>query len=195
MAQFQARKDKSMEQLASSNASQESLIAAYDQICKSFHAIDDFRAKLLGLLPLASGTGLLFLLSDKVTGEAIKSYALPLGCFGFIITLGLFIYEIRFIKRCSCLIANGRCLEQLLMVKGQFSNFPSDIFGYISANLPACIIYPAVLASGAFFASTIYQRKISLLVSLVVLVFAVGISIWISQAMIKSTRKYYQLED
>ena len=30
------------------------LLAAYSEVCKSYHAIDDFRMKLLGFLPLAS---------------------------------------------------------------------------------------------------------------------------------------------
>ena len=30
----------------------------YDQICTSYHAIDDFRAKLLGLIPLVTGAGI-----------------------------------------------------------------------------------------------------------------------------------------
>ena len=45
----------------------ENLRAAYQQLCSSYHAIDDFRAKLLGFLPLATGTGL-FLVLDKLKG-------------------------------------------------------------------------------------------------------------------------------
>ena len=35
--------------------SPESLKTFYDQVCLSYRAIDDFRAKLLGFLPLATG--------------------------------------------------------------------------------------------------------------------------------------------
>jgi hypothetical protein len=35
-------------------ANQEARLAGYQEICKSYHAIDDFRMKRLGSLPLAS---------------------------------------------------------------------------------------------------------------------------------------------
>jgi hypothetical protein len=38
--------------------SDDHLKAAYQELCHSYRAIDDFRAKLLGFLPLATGTGI-----------------------------------------------------------------------------------------------------------------------------------------
>ena len=35
----------------------------YDRVCESYLAIDDFRMKLLGLLPVATGTGMFLLLT------------------------------------------------------------------------------------------------------------------------------------
>lgn len=35
----------------------DNLKAAYQELCSSYHAIDDFRAKLLGFLPLATAGG------------------------------------------------------------------------------------------------------------------------------------------
>jgi len=40
--------------------------AAYAQVCTSYHAVDDIRMKLLGLLPIATGTGVFLLLSGTV---------------------------------------------------------------------------------------------------------------------------------
>jgi (4S)-4-hydroxy-5-phosphonooxypentane-2,3-dione isomerase len=37
------------------------LLPAYQESCNSYHAIDDFRTKLLGFLPLVTGGGLIFL--------------------------------------------------------------------------------------------------------------------------------------
>jgi hypothetical protein len=37
------------------------LRTAYDQLCVTYRAIDDFRARLLGFLPVATGGGLLLL--------------------------------------------------------------------------------------------------------------------------------------
>jgi hypothetical protein len=53
------------------------LRAGYDQLCQSYRAIDDFRAKLLGFLPVVTGGGLL-LLSRNVDGLAAEIF-LPVG--------------------------------------------------------------------------------------------------------------------
>jgi hypothetical protein len=43
----------------------DALLATYAEIGKSYHAIDDFRMKLLGLLPLTSVAGILLLNQDQ----------------------------------------------------------------------------------------------------------------------------------
>lgn len=82
----------------------EALKLAYAELCKTYHAIDDFRGKLLGFLPLASGAGILLLVNNAFVEEAKRNfalqYALPIGVFGFIVTLGLFFFEINGIRRC-----------------------------------------------------------------------------------------------
>jgi hypothetical protein len=78
------------------------LIAIYQQICTSYQGNIDFRAKLLGFLPLATGGGI-FLLLNTLTDET-KQYMFPVGVFGFAITLGLFSYEIHGILRGNLLI-------------------------------------------------------------------------------------------
>ena len=60
------------------------LRTAYQDVCSSYHAIDNFRAKLLGFLPLASGTGI-FLVLDK---DFDKQFLTPIRFFGFLVTLG-----------------------------------------------------------------------------------------------------------
>jgi hypothetical protein len=70
------------------------LVSAYIELCKSYNAIDDFRAKLLGFLPLASGTGIFLLLSSGLSKSEAREYfeqfMTPIGVFGFVVTLGLF---------------------------------------------------------------------------------------------------------
>jgi hypothetical protein len=51
----------------------ENLKMAYQEVCTTYRAIDDFRAKLLGLLPLVSGTGIFFLLNMRTTDLAISN--------------------------------------------------------------------------------------------------------------------------
>ena len=40
-------------------------VTLYSGVCQSYQAIDDFRMRLLAMLPLATGTGVFLLLSGK----------------------------------------------------------------------------------------------------------------------------------
>ena len=42
-----------------------SLNTVYDQVCQSYHAVDDLRMELLGLLPVATGPSVFVLLSGR----------------------------------------------------------------------------------------------------------------------------------
>src|SRR5438270_14038293 len=90
-------------------------LRAYEQLCISYRAIDDFRAKLLGFLPLASAGGAFLLLNDVfVNAEKIKfaqQFLKPIGLFGFVVTLGLFSYELYGIRKCHALIEAGKHFE------------------------------------------------------------------------------------
>src|SRR5947199_1536195 len=100
----------------------ENLRTVYSELCVSYRAIDDFRTKLLGFLPLATGAGLFLLVSDKAKMEFAREFFRPMGFFGFIITLGLFSYELYGIKKCGRLIRVGKLLESKdhLHLKAQF---------------------------------------------------------------------------
>lgn len=78
------------------------LIKVYDQLCQSYRAIDDFRAKLLGFIPLVTGAGISFLFEKIPNIQDIsvetKNLLAAVGVFGTLITLGLFSYEIFGIK-------------------------------------------------------------------------------------------------
>ena len=81
-----------------SNDKQAALRTAYQEVCSSYHGIAEFRAKLLGLLPLASAGIFLLLdnaLLDAANKDFAKQYLGPIGLFGFVVTLGLFFYELR----------------------------------------------------------------------------------------------------
>lgn len=118
----------------------------YEQLSQSYRAIDDFRMKLLGLLPLT--TSGIFLLADKTRLEA----ALPIGIFGLVITAGLFAYELHGIKKCNRLIHAGQHLEfDHFNVVGQFRSRAHDFEGF-SEPFAASIIYPASMAAWVFLA-------------------------------------------
>ena len=134
---------------------QDRRLKTYEQLCNSYRAIDDFRAKLLALLPLATGGGIFLLVGDHTRAEAIGPYLPVIGLFGFVVTLGLFFFELHGILKCTHLIKAAIKLEQNLEIneeEGQFIGRPLGIFGFINEPFAAGIIYPAVLAAWFFLA-------------------------------------------
>jgi hypothetical protein len=84
----------------------------YREVCASHRAITDFRGKLLALLPLAAGAGIYLLVPKSSSPDGIAPpYRLAVGLFGFLVTVGLFLHELRAIKHCGALIRLGRFLE------------------------------------------------------------------------------------
>jgi hypothetical protein len=126
-------------------ANGETLRVAYTEVCSSYHAITDLRSKLLALLPIASGTGVVLLLT-KQKEPLETNHVWAIGLFGFLATLGLFFYELRGIQRCKVLISLGAALEAELGLKtGQFSNQPSRWLGFIGAESAGWMVYGATL--------------------------------------------------
>ena len=132
-----------------SDRKDQNLRCVYNELCSSYRAIDDFRAKLLALLPLATGTGI-FLLISKDFPTGAEKFLEPIGLFGFAITLGLFAYEIHGIKKCDELIKAGKQIESLMNVNGQFISHPHAVLRFINEPFAAGVIYPAVLATWTF---------------------------------------------
>ncbi len=133
---------------------EDTLKTAYTEVCHSYHLIDDFRARLLGFLPLVSGTGIFLLLSDTFIKSVNLStkYLTVIGLFGFVITLGLLFYELRGVQRCLRLIAVGEELEKLMGVRGQFVRWPHSVGRFINEPIAAGIIYSMVLATWSYVA-------------------------------------------
>ena len=129
------------------------LSTVYQQLCSSYHEIDSFRAQLLGRLPLATGAGigLLYVTNGSLSDET-KGFLPAIGLFGFVVTLGLFAYEIYGIKKCHALIGGGRQMEHELGIDGQFSRRPRSVLGIINEPFAAGVIYPAVLAAWTYVA-------------------------------------------
>ncbi len=171
-------RQKFLDQLQDSKpeaTSQDNLRAAYQQLCISYHAIDDFRAKLLGFLPLATtGTGIFLLLNNP----SISEFLGPIGTFGFVITLGLLFYELYGIKKCTCLIRDGKVFEKRLNIKdGQFTNRPLGVAGLIDERLAAGVIYPAVLSAWMFLGLAPHQQSQDTAKLWAICVFFVGVAV------------------
>jgi hypothetical protein len=168
-----------MTELAS--APPENLRLIYTELCKSYQSIVDFRAKLLGFLPLASGAGFFALLGNGK--DPVPYYAWVAGLFGFAITLGLFFYELRGLQRSAALERAGRELEgQLGLTSGQFSAQPSpDLHGFVDARGAAWLIYPSVLAGWAYIAAL---QRVGVLWAVVVgVVIAVAVAVWFARRL------------
>jgi hypothetical protein len=101
---------------ASDQPTPESLLKAYAEICNSYRAIDDFRMKLLGLLPFASVAGVL-LLSREI--PSAQSKLVGYACFfASVFTFCLFLYEIRGMLRSGGLIRRGKSIEERVACAG-----------------------------------------------------------------------------
>jgi len=130
----------------------------YRELCTSYRAIDDFRMKLLGFLPLASGGIFAFFINpdfflDEKKMAIVKPLLPAIGIFGLLVTLGLFAFEIYVIRKCTSLILVGAYLEiKQGSGHGQFADRPKEVLGFIAEPLAAGIIYPAVMAAWAYFA-------------------------------------------
>jgi hypothetical protein len=129
--------------------------AVYQQLCENYRAIDDFRTKLLGLLPFATAAGAGILLNDKIGASGAgdgRAFLGAIGSFGFLATIGLFSYELHGIKKCGWLIRTGAGLERSLGIRGPFSTRPQHFLGLVDEPFAASVIYPATLAAWAFVA-------------------------------------------
>jgi hypothetical protein len=135
----------------------ENVRTGYREVCQQHRIVTDFRGKLLALLPLASGAGIYLLIPKQGTPDTLApEYLIAIGVFGMLVTLGLFMHELRGIDHCRDLIRVGRSLEERMgLHDGQFSledrhyhggksrrrKFLNNVKGPVGA---AWIIYPTV---------------------------------------------------
>jgi hypothetical protein len=139
------------------------LIAADDQICRSYHAIDDFRMKLLGLLPFTSVAAILLLNKDALLSSTLAGGSELFGfaaVFAAAFTLTLFVYEVRGILRCGGLIARKKEIERALGVRGQFWQCEweaksagerplqwSNVAKLFNTTVASCLVYSFVFSA------------------------------------------------
>jgi hypothetical protein len=119
---------------------------AYEQVHNRYAGITEFRAKLLALLPLATGTGTFLLLERaKDPNGELRLFLGPIGIFGLIVTLGLFVYELRGMQRCRRLEGQGKDLEKLMHLNGlgPFHQPPRKLGNMLGAPAAGLIIYIA----------------------------------------------------
>jgi hypothetical protein len=138
----------------------EAIRLVYQEVCKGHSAISDFRAKLLALLPAASGASVFVLLEKAKESKAPIDPALltAIGLFGFAVTFGLFMYELRGIQDCNTLRARAAELEEnlrILPAESQFRSRPAGKLAGLADELGASwIVYTAVLMAWLYVAGT-----------------------------------------
>jgi hypothetical protein len=126
----------------------------YQELCKAHSTIVDFRSKLLALLPIAAGGSLL--LFAKSGDADLRQWAPPAGTFAFLVTLGLFVYELRQIRECLNLRCQAAEAETSLRIPhrlGQFRDAPPLSGRIVGFELASWIVYTTVLTSWAFLAA------------------------------------------
>jgi hypothetical protein len=149
-------------------------------VCRSYERIDDFRAKLLGFLPLVSGTGLFFLVeraNTNVVDRGSPEFLVPAGIFGLVVTLGLLLYELRGIQRCIRLATVAYAFEGQMGVEGRFRRWPHSVGRFINEPIAAALIYPGVLAAWMFLAVISVSLPYAIISASVVLCVGFG-AVW-----------------
>jgi hypothetical protein len=124
--------------------SPETFRVVYQEICKSHSAIADFRAKLLALLPIASGAAIL------ASGSRFASPPwplIPIGLFGVGVTFGLLIYELRGIEDCTMLRERAKLMEERLGLKRHESQFGQERgkLGFVDEIGAGLVVYITVI--------------------------------------------------
>ena len=131
----------------------EDMRAAYQAVCDRHRQIDDFRGKLLALLPIASGAAVLLLLSKS---DAIKNYLTPIGCYGCAVTAGLFLYELYGVSVCLQVMAQAGELETELHVPEGMGLFrdrrPGPLGELVGAEMASWVVYVSVFAGWFYVA-------------------------------------------
>lgn len=164
--------------------------AAYQAACDWYHRIDDFRAMLLGLLPLVSGTGIFFLL-DESASKVNKNYLLAVGPFGFAVTLGLLFYELRGVQHCIRISKVAGSLERAMNVVGPFRLRVHSLGGVINEPVAAGIIYPSVLAAWTYVGMRFFESNgASWIVSGLVFIGTLIAILWIFYKCLKEDPYY-----
>lgn len=130
------------------------LVSAYEELCRRHQQIDDFRGKLLALLPIASGAAGLVLL--RSTSPEAEKYLLPAGIYGAAIAFGLFIYELHGIAVCKRIMEQAGGLENELKIppgRGQYRDRDRNLLHkVIEVEMASWIVYLSVIAGWIYVA-------------------------------------------
>ena len=101
------------------------IIAVYQELCKSYLAIQDSRLKLLGTVIIASGIGISASLNPALSSSRI-AVLLPVGLVGVLGTLAVLSYDLHQFLLAIKFVVRGREIEGQLEVEGPFKYRPAS---------------------------------------------------------------------
>ena len=106
---------------SSTYASADTVDRRFAEICSSVRTTDEISFKLLGLVPLVSGGGIILLL-DAGKRPAWSPVTIFVALLGAAVTFAIYRWEVRNIQICRWLIERGAELEEkeLGLIEGQF---------------------------------------------------------------------------
>ena len=111
----------------------EQLVEVYKEICQAIKTTDETSFKLLGTVPLMSGVGsgglILLEKTDLLIGDMDAPVVIALSLIGAAITVGLFKWELRTIKKCNWLVCRAAELEKLMLRSAAASSEPEAVWG------------------------------------------------------------------
>jgi hypothetical protein len=129
---------------------EQALETMYKEVAAQHNKIDDFRAKLLGFLPVVTGAGLFAVLEkDPPSTCHFGAFTTIIGIVGALSSVGLFVHELRGITDCYMLIGIGNKLEHKLTTDARWGPFSSrqGCRGLVSREAAALFVYPTTIAA------------------------------------------------
>lgn len=169
--------------------SNEALQAAYQQVCTSYHNVEDFRAKLLSIIPgITAGSFIATIASNPEKSAALTHLVFPFGIPGALVVLGLFFYEIENLRRSTMLTLRGQWLEQAMNIVGPFAPYPDNLF---NARDAAAIIYSISFAGWVCIALWFPLPGIAIYITLLVLIICAALSFPYLRALRTRIRQKY----
>ena len=104
----------------------------YAQVCTAFQQPLDVRFKLLALVPTVSGSAIALMTKDLSEFESSPLARTVVAVLGFLVTLGLAIYDQRNNQMYNALVRGGPKLENELVIDGALSQLQKrslNLFG------------------------------------------------------------------
>jgi len=170
----------------------------YEKCYDGYQKVDEIRFNLLRFFPLSSGLTILgsLYIVDKNNQSIIIPYHCELGFFGLIVSIGLLIYELKGIEKCTQFIYLGAWIEtkmkENIVQKEPTGYFTQLLKGnsIITEPLASAFIYSIVLALWTYVMELTDSDRYKLSILAFVLSFISVILYWHFQCVKKNSTRF-----